>query len=432
MNKAKIILQAQKLRSYFIIGGCLVLIWALSHFIFQDLAIVPPPPRPAITDLPVDKVNVQDIWMNRQDSVLARLETENKLSEQKMKVLEDVLRSQAKREEETEKEKIELKKTISLLQQGFKEVSNKVEEMPHRQTEEEATLTSPPSSQKLTSSKPTLTDPFSSPSSLFTQSPHPPHLMNYSSLGEAKIEKLMKAPLREYAMQEKEKAAFSVEDVVPAAVSVKALLVSSVDAICGVYANSDPVPVKLRILDDAHLPKGVDVKLKGCLVLASAYGNISNERVYMRLERLTQVDRKGNAVETEVVGFVSGEDGKFGLRGTVIDRSGKIIKNAAASGFLGGIGQVLQAAVTKTPVDSWNTYAVGKEAAAKGAANGASSAFDLLAEYYIKRAEQIQPVLQVNAGRIVDITFTHGFAMGDLNIKEKLREIRQNGRRLSQ
>jgi conjugal transfer pilus assembly protein TraB len=152
----------------------------------------------------------------------------------------------------------------------------------------------------------------------------------------------------------------------------------------------------------------------------------------MRLERLTQVDAKGNAIETEVVGYVSGEDGKFGVRGTVIDRSAKIVKNAAASGFLGGIGQVLQASVTRNSVDSWNTYSIGKNAAAKGAANGTSSAFDMLAEYYIKRAEQVQPVLQVNAGRIVDITFTHGFAMGDLHIKEKLREIRQNGRRLHQ
>ena len=105
------------------------------------------------------------------------------------------------------------------------------------------------------------------------------------------------------------------------------------------------------------------------------------------------------------------------------------MKNAAASGFLGGIGQVLQASVSRNSIDSWNTYTVGTNAAVKGAANGASSAFDLLAEYYIRRAEQIQPVLQVNAGRIIDITFTHGFAMGDLNTKEKLEEIRQKGRR---
>jgi conjugal transfer pilus assembly protein TraB len=265
------------------------------------------------------------------------------------------------------------------------------------------------------------TDPFYQPMALpFSASANGPIEME---------QKQLRSPIREVSIGKKQRKVFPVAMRIPSGASARALLVSSVDAVCGVYSNSDPIPVKLRLLDDGHLPKGVEAALKGCLIIGSAFGNISSERVYIRLERLTKVNKEGEAIETEVAGYVSGEDGKFGVRGTVVDRSGKILKNAAASGILGGIAQALQASVARQPVDCWNTYAVGVDSAKKGVANGTSSAFDLLADYYIRRAEQVQPVLQVNAGRIVDITFTHGFEMGDLHTKEKIGEVRARSRR---
>ena len=426
ISKAKQILKRQKKNALIISGAGLLVLFGIGHLMFQD-AGPHLPTKAAKVELPVDKVNVQDIWMTRQDSVLTRLESEGKIADQKMKMLEELILSNKKKEEENEKEKLELKKSITLFQQDLKAISSKVEEVKNQEIAYQEINSQPiPISSPLPSPALSASDPFFAPSTnRLAFIPPPPNSIQPPASEEICP---LRAPLREYCMQAEPKAVFSVDDVVPAAVSVKALLVSSVDAVCGVYANSDPVPVKLRLLDDAHLPKGVTAKLKGCLVLASAYGSISNERVYMRLERLTQVNTKGEAIETEVVGYVSGEDGKFGVRGTVIDRSAKIVKNAAASGFLGGIGQVLQSSVSRNSIDSWNTYTVSTNAAAKGAANGASSAFDMLAEYFIRRAEQVQPVLQVNAGRIVDITFTHGFAMGDLNTREKLKEIRQKCR----
>ncbi len=426
MNNSNHVLRRQKKHFFYITSAALLLMGATSYVLMQEDSPASLT-KASKVELPVDKVNVQDIWMNRQDTVIQRLEADKKVSDQKMKMLEEIVLSGKKKEEESDKEKFELKKMMSSLQQELKSISSQVEKQ--ASSREIASLLPPEkpsahicSTNIISSSK----DPFISPSRFFAPPPPPPS----SSLNlPKKEERILKPPLRAYTIKEEEvKKVFNVNKMVPAAVSVKALLVSSVDAVCGIYANSDPVPVKLRLLDDGHLPKGVTVKLKGSLVLASAYGNLSNERVYMRLERLTQVNAKGEAIETEVVGYVTGEDGKFGVRGTVIDRSVKIVKNAAASGFLGGIGQVLQASVTKHPVDCWNTYSVGADAATKSAANGVSSAFDMLAEYYIKRAEQVQPVLQVGAGRIVDITFTHGFAKGDLHTKEKLREIRQNAR----
>lgn len=46
-----------------------------------------------------------------------------------------------------------------------------------------------------------------------------------------------------------------------------------------------------------------------------------------------------------------------------------------------------------------------------GAGEGLSSAFGKLADFYIKRAEQMQPVIQVAAGRAVDIVITQGISL---------------------
>jgi hypothetical protein len=47
-----------------------------------------------------------------------------------------------------------------------------------------------------------------------------------------------------------------------------------------------------------------------------------------------------------------------------------------------------------------------------GMASGATTALDRLSQYYIDRAEQLQPVIQVAAGQVVDIVFTEGTAIG--------------------
>ena len=49
---------------------------------------------------------------------------------------------------------------------------------------------------------------------------------------------------------------------------------------------------------------------------------------------------------------------------------------------------------------------------------------DRLSEYYIKRSEQIRPVIQVCAGRIVDVTFSYSADVGDINTKTKIKTER--------
>ena len=212
----------------------------------------------------------------------------------------------------------------------------------------------------------------------------------------------------------------SVDNTVPAGAFARAVLLGGVDASASIQASSDPRPALLRLTDTGTLPRKFRSDLKGCHALAACYGDISSERVFMRLEKLTCTERKtGEIIEVKVQGYVAGEDGRTGVRGSVVDRAGESMRNVLMGGFIGGIGEFLSqshnAAVTFSPLSGLaqsNPMGMGDMLKA-GAGKGLNNALDKYADFYIKRAEQLQPVIQVAAGRQVDIVFTEGISIGD-------------------
>lgn len=211
----------------------------------------------------------------------------------------------------------------------------------------------------------------------------------------------------------------TVDNTIPAGAFAKAVLLGGVDASVSIQASSDPRPALLRVTDLGTLPRKFRSDLEGCHALAACYGDISSERVYMRLEKLTCTERKtGEIVEVKVQGYVAGEDGRAGVRGSVVDRAGESMRNAMMGGFLGGVGDFLsqsRSAVTFSPMAGLaQTNPMGVSDMLKhGAGKGVGNALDKYADFYIKRAEQVQPVLQVSAGRQVDMVFTEGVSIGD-------------------
>lgn len=372
----KNILNRQKKIYRALIAGGVIVVLGFSYLLMRAPSYAPPLRVAADIDLPADKINPQDVWMNR-------VESQNQVLDQRLKYLEGLLVAQKNHEIAEEKEKKALKAEIVNLKKEIR-----IKEEPFLSLKDETTLFSTPAPNEAPLFKPLL-------------------------IVEASMEEVAASKVKH------------VDQMIPAGTSVKAVLLSSVDADCGVYSSSDPIPIKLRILDDGHLPKDVEVKLKGGIVIGSAFGNLSNERIHMRLERLTQVKPDGNFVETEVVGYVTGEDGKYGVRGTVVDKSGKIISNAAISGFFSETSSILQSVLGRYTVDNLlttNQYTVDSSFAP--GMNPATGAFDMLSDYYIRRAEQVKPVIQVSAGRIVDITFTYGTEVGDLHTQDQVKKVR--------
>ncbi len=369
--------------------GVGIIVVGFSYFIFKEDSL--PLQATRKTDLPVDKVDPQTILMTR-------IEGDNHILNQRLKYLEDMALENKKKEEAGESENIQLRKELARLKKELKEVA-------------ERPPTEMPPTQKTPVSSNEINDP------LIIPAKSTDFKRNHYFMTEA-------------VLKDTRDTLKHIDEVIPAGTTVKAILVSSVDAPCGVYSSTDPQPVKLRILDDGHLPKSVRARLKGGLIIASVYGDLSNERVYMRLERLTQIKTDGTFIETSITGFVTGEDGKYGLRGTVVDKSVKAVGNAALSGICSGISSSLQTAVRAKyySVNETNVPFSPLACGTEGGVRGTCNAFDMLTDYFIKRAEQIRPVIEVTAGRRVDITFTQSAPLGDLYAKERLKEIRENSR----
>ena len=235
----------------------------------------------------------------------------------------------------------------------------------------------------------------------------------------------------------KNKALKTFDNTIPAGAFAGAVMVGGVDASTSIQASNDPRPVLLRVTDPGTLPRKFKSDLCGCHVLAACYGDISSERVYMRLEKLTCTERQtGEIVEMTVNGYVAGEDGRAGLRGVVVDRAGESMRNAAVGGFLSGMGNFLSQShspVTFSPANglAQTNPMTNPDMLKFGAAKGASGALERYADFYIKRAEQMQPVIQVQAGRRVDIVFTQGFTFEDSAARGAMIKVNDQ-QRLSQ
>lgn len=202
----------------------------------------------------------------------------------------------------------------------------------------------------------------------------------------------------------------SVERYLPAGTFMRVVLLAGLDAPTGGQAQNNPHPVLMRVLDPAQLPNRHMADMKDCVVTANGYGDISSERAYIRTDRLSCIDQKGGAVDVSLKGYVAGEDGKAGMRGRLVSKQGQALANAFLAGIGSGIGQAFKessSTVSTSPLGSTSTVTDGKELQA-GLASGVGSAMSQLSKYYIKLAEQVFPVIEVDGGRVVDVVLTRG------------------------
>lgn len=187
----------------------------------------------------------------------------------------------------------------------------------------------------------------------------------------------------------------------------RARLLNGVEAPTGGQANGNPVPMLLEIRDPAFLPNRYRSDVKRCMVTANATGDLSSERVLVRLDRLSCITESRGAIDVKLTGYVTGEDGKTGLKARVVTRSGQAIANALLVGTLSGLGEAVSLAAqdSSTNFAGTVTHSVNNPWRA-GLGEGMQDALDRVADYYLKLADKIFPVLEVDAGRDVDIVIT--------------------------
>lgn len=339
------------------------------------------------------ELSPQEVWVER-------IQSENKLLSKKLDQVETLLE---KMMQEREEEKLFLEQKLEEARSS-QEAINQEQGIYQEQTG--------------------LQDPFSNAS--FVQNPIEPLTSGQETKGGIKKVSINLAPPKD-TRKEKIK---TIENRIPAGTYATAVLLSGVDASTSINAQGDPRPVLMKLIDHGTLPRRFYSDLQGCHVIGSSYGDLSSERAYIRLEKITCTERQtGEIIETKVAGYVSGEDGKVGIRGVIVDKSTDMIQNSFFGGFLGGVADFFKTQETRAvfPVSPFGqTNALSSDQMLKaGAGSGASNALNKMADFYIKRAEQLQPVVQVAAGRRVNIVIVEGADFGDTRVRETLEKARE-------
>ena len=203
----------------------------------------------------------------------------------------------------------------------------------------------------------------------------------------------------------------------PAGAHAEAVVLAGVDASAGISSQGDPRPVLMRITGPAWTAAedgaALKVDVDGCTVTGAAHGDLSSEKVYVRFRTMTCAGPEpGTVIETDVAGFVAGS-GKTGVRGPVVSREGDLVEKAFLAGMVSGVGQgVSQAFQPQAVATGAGGAAVANTALSDigraGLGAGASSAGQKVADYMIRRAEQYQPVIQLQAGTKVTLVFLEG------------------------
>ncbi len=202
----------------------------------------------------------------------------------------------------------------------------------------------------------------------------------------------------------------------PAGAIISGVLLTGADVPTGTMARTDPLPVLMRVKHEAILPNRYRSDVKECFLILAAQGDLSSERALMRSESLSCIRVDGRLIEVPVDGWAVGDDGKLGLRGRLVSRNGSVVAKAAAAGFAQALSEIYR----PVRIQSFNTQPGstalfqapdGSEALSASGFAGVGGGAAQLAEYYMELADQIVPVVEVDAGRTVDVVLLEGVAL---------------------
>jgi conjugal transfer pilus assembly protein TraB len=247
--------------------------------------------------------------------------------------------------------------------------------------------------------------------------------------------KILKSNIRTIHYSTTESESNLDENFIFASTYARCVLVGSVTVSAGIGASSNPQPVLMRLTDMGNLPNRVRGFLKDAMVIGAAYGELSSESVVIRLERIVKIDKKrGIGIDIPVQGYVAGENGDSRIRGLVIDRAGAVVRGAAIGGFFSGMADYLTAGsrsgITFEPNSGLAQFSPqnGSKMLEQGASKGIGNAVEKYADFYIKRAEQLQPVIKIDGGRKLTIVFTQSVKALSVHMKKVRRSLHEKNR----
>ncbi|MPS92984.1 TraB/VirB10 family protein [Comamonas sp.] len=212
-----------------------------------------------------------------------------------------------------------------------------------------------------------------------------------------------------------------IEHGLPTGSMIQGVLINGMDATAG-RGKGNAVPALVRVKKDAVLPNRYIQAVKECFIIVSGVGNLATERAEMRGETISCIFKDGAVVDGPLSAYVVGEDGKSGLRGRVVSKQGSVIARSIAAGFFGGLGKQLAPSqvptldISGSDETKYQVPNVGN-ASKIALANGMGSSLDRVANFYMDLAEQMVPVIEIDAGRQVTLILNNKFQAQEGNGK---------------
>lgn len=231
---------------------------------------------------------------------------------------------------------------------------------------------------------------------------------------ERKEDKSKKSKEKEKDKEDSKTKKVSLSEYLPDGSYVKAVLLNGVEAPTGQHGVQDPYPVLLRVVDLASLPNRFKSDFVDCRMIGEARGSLSSNRVLIRVVTLSCLRNDGSVIVEPVTGYVNGEDGKVGVSGVVVTKQGAILARMLLADFINGIGSAIrQTSTTITVGTSGTVQTVNPEDAFTAAlGSGLAQTASRLAQFYYDMAKEMFPVVEVNAGRTVEVVFISSTAKG--------------------
>lgn len=176
-------------------------------------------------------------------------------------------------------------------------------------------------------------------------------------------------------------------------------LITGVVASVGEESKKDPLPVLMRISGDFIMPaiRGSAIyKLKGCMLIGSATGNLSAERVYIKITKVSCIDPyKRYIVEGNINAQIADIDKILGMRGEVEYRDGAKFAKVFLTDLVASISNL--ASISNAGVLAGSVTGSAKNEAIYKSILGHSfsKASKKYADLIIERIKEISPVIEV-------------------------------------
>lgn len=207
--------------------------------------------------------------------------------------------------------------------------------------------------------------------------------------------------------------------VIPTGTMVPVKLLTGLDAPGKSTAmGGEPHPVLMFVEDMSVLPNKVQMDMRECFILGEGVGDLSEERAKIRALGLSCVKSdEQTATDIQIRGVLTGEDGKIGMRGPVVQREGAILAKALMAGFVKGVSQIFmpyqQGLFIAPNAQTALQFPDASNIGLAGLAGGMGGAAQVLARHYTQLAKEIYPIIEIDAGRQGTLIITEGRTLAE-------------------